>query len=338
MTPSVRRNSAVNAAPKNLLIGFLALTTVSASALAWQQYRKLRSLQVTSTLASTERAEWQKRVWDAEKRAAPPPAAEPSALVAGPDSPLSADAQTEAPRAGGGRGNQMATLLNNPDFVRAMALQQKAALDGRYADLFRRLKLSPDQVNRLKDLLVERQSVGLDVMAVAREQGLDGRNSRDQLRTLMQEGEAAVNGEIQSLLGAEGYAAYQSYEQTQPQRNVVDQLQTRLSYSAAPLSEGQSDQLVRILAATSPASGNRGGGGLGALNVVAAAGRGGAGIAQVAGMAVGATAAVTDASVAQAQAVLAPAQVEALKQIQAEQQAQRQLSEALRNGGRVQTP
>jgi hypothetical protein len=55
-------------------------------------------------------------------------------------------------------------------------------------------------------------------------------------------------------------------------------------------------------------------------------------------MAVGATAAVTDASVAQAQAVLAPAQVEALKQIQAEQQAQRQLSEALRNGGRVQTP
>ena len=63
----------MNASPKNLLIGFLALTTVSASALAWQQYRKLRSLQVTSTLASTERAEWQKRVWDAEKRAAPPP-------------------------------------------------------------------------------------------------------------------------------------------------------------------------------------------------------------------------------------------------------------------------
>lgn len=338
MTPSVRRTTAVNASPKNFLIGFLALTTVSACALAWQQYRKLRSLQATSTLASTERAEWQKRVWEAEKRATPPPAAEPSVGVANPEPAVPADARADGPRTGGGRGNQMAALMNNPDFVRAMALQQKAALDGRYADLFRRLRLSPDQVNRLKDLLVERQSVGMDVMAAAREQGLEGRNSREQLRTLMQEGEAAVNSEIQSLLGAEGYAAYQSYEQTQPQRNVVDQLQTRLSYSSAPLSESQSDQLVRILAATSPASGNRGGGGGGTLNVIAAAGRGGAAVAQVAGMAVGATAAVTDASIAQAQTVLAPAQVEALKQIQAEQQAQRQLSEAMRNAGRVQTP
>ncbi len=328
----------MNASPKNLLIGFLALTTVSASALAWQQYRKLRSLQASSTLASSERAEWQKRVWAAEKRATPPPAAEPAAMAANPDSSLPADPQVEGPRAGGGRGNQMAALLNNPDFVRAMALQQKAALDGRYADLFRRLKLSPDQVNRLKDLLVERQSVAMDVMAAAREQGIEGRDSREQLRTLMQEGETAVNGEIQSLLGTEGFSAYQRYEQTQPQRNVVDQLQTRLSYSAAPLSESQSDQLVRILAATSPASGNRGGGGAAALTLVAATGRGGAGIAQVAGMAVGATAAVTDASIAQAQTMLAPAQVEALKQIQAEQQAQRQLSEAMRNPGRVQTP
>ncbi len=338
MTPRARRTCGVNASPKNLLIGFLALTTVTASALAWQQYRKLRDLQATSTLASSERAEWQKRVWEAEKRATAPAPVEATAASARTDPAGAAESRPEAPRGGGGRGNQMAAMLNNPDFVRAMALQQKAALDGRYADLFRRLKLSPDQINRLKDLLVERQSVGMDVMAAAREQGLDGRNSREQLRTLMQEGEAAVNSEIQSLLGTEGFAAYQTYEQTQPQRNVVDQLETRLSYSSAPLSEAQSDQLVRILAETSPAPANRTVGGGNTLNLVAAAGRGGAGLAQVAGVAVGATAVITDSSIAQAQTVLAPAQVEALKQIQAEQQAQRQMSEAMRNAGRGQTP
>ncbi|HEY0968513.1 MAG TPA: hypothetical protein VGD88_14065 [Opitutaceae bacterium] len=322
----------MNASPKNLLIGFLALTTVAASALAWQQYRQLRALQATATLASSERAEWQKRVWDAEKRATAPTTVAADAATTTRETPTAGETRASGgPRGGGGRGVQMAALLNNPQFVQAMALQQKAALDGRYADLFRRLKLSPDQINRLKDLLVERQSVAMDVMAAAREQGVDGRDSRDQLRALMQESEAAVNSEIQALLGADAYATYQTYEQTQPQRNVVSQLETRLSYSSAPLSDAQSEQLVRILAATSPAT-NQGGGA--ALNLVAAAGRGGANLAQVAGVAVGGTATVTDATIAQAQSVLAPAQVEALKQIQTEQQAQRQMGEAMRNAGR----
>ncbi len=322
----------MNASPKNLLIGFLALTTVAASALAWQQYRQLRALQATATLASSERAEWQKRVWDAEKRAvASPVAPEVSPPAIGDTVTVSEARPNGGPRSGQGRGIQMVALLNNPEFARAMALQQKAALDGRYADLFRRLKLSPAQVDQLKDLLVERQSVATDVMSAAREQGLDGRDSRDQLRKLMQETEAGVNAEIESLLGAEGYAAYQTYEQTQSQRNVVSQLETRLSYSSAPLTDSQSEQLVRILASTSPTS-NQGGGA--ALNFIAAAGRGGAGIAQVAGVATGGTSLVTDAAIAQAQSVLAPAQVDALRQIQVEQQAQRQMGEAMRNAGR----
>lgn len=324
----------MNASPKNLLIGFLALTTVTASALAWQQYRKLRELRSTATLASSERADWQKRVWDAEKRAAAAPVVEADATAAPETESLTAaEARPNGgPRGGQGRGMQMAALLNNPEFTRAMALQQKAALDGRYADLFRRLKLAPDQVERLKDLLVERQSVPMDVMAAAREQGLDGRDSRDQLRQLIQETETVVNAEIEALLGADGYAAYQSYEQTQPQRNVVSQLETRLSYSSAPLTESQADQLVQILAATSPNTGNRAAGTT--MNFVAAGGRGGATLTQVAGLTTGGTAAVTDSTIAQAQTVLAPAQVDALRQIQAEQQAQRQMAETVRNAGR----
>ncbi len=320
----------MNASPKNLLIGFFALTTVAASALAWQQYRKLRELQSTSTLASTERADWQKRVWDAEKRAAAPL---PSDSSSGADPTMTAPpARLDGARGGAGRGNPMTALLNNPDFTRAMALQQKAALDGRYAGLFRRLKLAGPELDRLKDLLVERQSVAMDVMTAAREQGLDGRNGREQLQLLMQETEAGVNTDIQSLLGAEGFSAFQKYEQTQPQRNVVDQLETRLSYGSVPLTSVQADQMVQILAATSPA--NAGRGTAGTLSFVAAAGRGGAGIAQVANLAVGGTAAVTDAAITQAQGVLAPAQVEALRQIQVEQQAQRQMAESLRGNGR----
>lgn len=328
----------MNASPKNLLIGFLALTTIAASALAWQQHRKLRALQSTATLAASERADWQKRVWDAEKRATAAAATSDPITPASDDAPPVAMGGVRAGvslRGGPGPGGRMAALLNNPEFAQAMALQQKAALDGRYADLFRRLKLSPAQIERLKDLLVERQSVAMDVMTVAREQGLDERDSRDQLRKLMQETEAGVNAEIEALLGADGYAAYQSYEQTQPQRNAVSQLETRLSYSSVPLTDAQAEQLVRILAATS-ATPNPGGGA--ALNLIAAAGRAGANITQVAGVAIGGTTIVTDAAIAQAQTVLAPAQVEALKQIQAEQQAQRRMGEALRNTGRGNAP
>ena len=51
-----------------------------------------------------------------------------------------------------------------------------------------------------------------------------------------------MNNNLKAVLGDAGFNQMQNYEQTMPQRNVVNQLQQRLSYTDTPLSQAQADQ------------------------------------------------------------------------------------------------
>ncbi len=321
--------------PLAYAVALLALTTVAASSLAWYQHRKLLELQELAARNAAERDEWQSKLAAVERpplmAAGPIPSTEAPAT---PDLPSPADVvATDAagPRGGPRRGdriNPMVSLMQNPEFARAMVTQQKAALDLRYADLFRQLNLSPEQVDRLKNLLIERQSAAADVMAAAREQGIEGRDAREQLRELVRTTQAETDEAIRAYLGESGYDAYKTYEQTQPQRMLVGQLETKLSYSSTPLQTAQMDQLVRILAETAPDSG-RGGSGNNAVFAVRGMDAGGP-------MPFGGSGSVqiTDEALARAQGILSSSQLAALQQMQAEQQAQRTMAEAVRNATR----
>jgi hypothetical protein len=200
---------------------------------------------------------------------------------------------------------------------RLLATQQRGALDARYAALFKSLNLSPAQLEQFKNLLVEKRTAVADVMAAARSQGLTGRDNRDELRALVQNAQNEVDNSIRATIGDAAYQQYQSFEQTQSQRTVVSQLQQRLSYTDAPLTDAQTEQLVQVLATTTDQKNPNAGG------VRTPAGRiglGGSGGAQI-----------TDAAVAQSATVLSTAQQQALQQLQAEQQAQAQLAKLLRD-------
>jgi hypothetical protein len=326
----------VKPSPSTLLIALLAVSTVGASALAWYQHRKLLELQAVVLRHSEERDEWQKKFASLEREplafASEAPSESPAAESGDEASPASTDdAERRVFARGPGRGergNPLATLMQDPEFARALMTQQKAALDLRYADLFRRLNLSPAQVDRLKELLIERQSAAADVMAAARAEGVDGRDAREQLRELVRSTQAETDEAIRGFLGEAGYDAYQTFERTQPQRTLVGQLETKLSYTGAPLQDTQKDQLVRILAETA-SQGGRGG----PQNNVFIAGRGfnGPGTTAVPG---GGGVTITDEAIARAQGILSQSQLSALRQMQAEQQAQRTMAEAVRNATR----
>ncbi|HTX66045.1 MAG TPA: hypothetical protein VMD31_09755, partial [Opitutaceae bacterium] len=114
--------------------------------------------------------------------------------------------------------------------------------------------------------------------------------------------------------------------------------QQSLSYTDTPLTPAQADQLVQILAQTSPTRGPAGG--ATAVSYVAKTGSGG----QVAAVALGPPPAdggplmaaggslVTDAAVTQAQSVLSTPQLQALQQIQQQQQAAAQLRQQIFQG------
>lgn len=188
-----------------------------------------------------------------------------------------------------------------PELRSLNAFERRVSLDSRFAGLFAKLNLSPADLEKFKDLLAQRQSTGMDVMNTAREQGLNSRESRAELRQLVSTLEAEADAAIQGLLGENGYQQYQEYERTLPQRNLANQLQQRLNYSSSPLTPAQTDQLVAALAASAAPSSTSGRGFRGPQVIV------------------------TDEVINQSQSFLYGSQLQALRDLQREQQTRARL-------------
>jgi hypothetical protein len=362
--------------PKNFAILFLALAVLSVATVAWNQHQELIALRA-SAIDQDDRAALRKKIWDAEARAkeleAQLAALRNRGTGEGGDEVETAasdgsaqDGQNRRGRRGPGGGgggpggivNNVMNMMEQPEMQRLMAIQQKGQLDSRYAALFKNLKLSPEQLDKFKTLLVEKQTALQDVLAAARSQGISLRDDPEGFRKMVADTQAEVDNSIRATLGDEGFAKYQNYQETIPQRSVVNQLQQSLSYTGSPLSDTQAEQLIQILAQTTPknSGGNRsnlvatetasvgftaaipgsgrGGGGGGGDRMVFSLGGG------LAGAIGGASTPITDEAITLAQGVLSPSQVEGLQQLQQQQQAQQQLQQAIRqntgggNGGR----
>ncbi len=312
-----------------LAVLVFALVAATSVFYAFQQQKALKLARNAAESLEKERNDLRKKLWDADKRRG-----ELEAQLrnrrGGPGGPdgesgpgdgsienAAVDATIRFAReAEGGPFGRFMAMMDNPEIQRLMAQQQLGALDSRYAALFKNLNLSPAQLEQFKNLLVEKRTAVADVMAAARSQGLTGRENRDELRALVQNAQNEVDNNIRATIGDAAFAQYQNFEQTQPQRTVVSQLQQRLSYTDAPLTDAQSEQLVQVLSATTEQKNPSAGG------IRTPAGRigfGGNGGAQI-----------TDTAVQQSATVLSASQQQALQQLQAEQQAQAQLAKLMR--------
>ena len=233
----------------------------------------------------------------------------------------------------------MAFSPDDPEMVRLMDIQQKGQLEGRYGALFKALDLPPAQRDQLKKLLLDQQNLVRDLLAAGKAQGLSDEDIRANLPAMIQKSRADIDSGLHDLLGDASYQQYQQYQNTLPQRSLVDQLASRLNSTATPLTGQQMEQMVQILAANSPtpAPGESNvavfGGNMVFRSTVTNNGGSSAIAAPVIALPGGGIssngAAISDAAVGQAQGVLAPAQLEALQQLQAEQQAAQSLGQRM---------
>ncbi len=310
--------------PKDYLLLALVVTTLGCAVLAWLQYDELVTLRAAA-MTGNERAEWQKRLWDADKRRAA--IEEQLAKLEHDGSPDRSSATPAAEQSGprsnrrGDRAGEFMAMMDKPEMQKLVALQQRGALDARYASLFKSMNLTPEQLSQFKNLLVEKQTSMMDVLAAARAQGINPRTDPTAFGQMVTDAQGEINSSIKAALGDSAYAQYQNFEQTLPQRNTVSQLDQRLSYTPTPLTPTQSDQMVALLAANSP-SAPAGGNGAGNLRAAMMPGGGPAGM--------GGGAKITDTVVSQASGVLTGPQLDALVQLQQEQAAQAQLAKAMR--------
>jgi len=325
--------------PRYLLLACVGVVLLGVGIFGAAQMAEANKLRASVAGLVKERDALRKQVWDL-KKSNQGPAGRPdrdSVSPAGETRITGENSRPENPTAltrvrpeGGG----FARAMNSPEVQQLMSLQQKAGLDGRYASLFKKLNLNPAELELFKNLLVERQSAIMDVMAAARSQGLNGRDNGDTIRKLVADTQTEIDGSIRTTLGDAAYTQYKNYESTLPQRAVVSQLSQRLSYSSAPLNDTQAEQLVQILAANSPAanSDNRANT---AAPLMQAFTAGNPRLGQAAAFFGGNSTPITDTVITQAQGVLAPQQVSALQGLQQEQQAAAQLMQQMRsfNGG-----
>jgi RNA polymerase sigma factor (sigma-70 family) len=310
-----------------------AITTGSAGTLAWLQFMSATNLKVGATAAVVALtvggfigAEWQRRA----EPSAPATSElrqtrEPSLLpVRNPAGQMKRRADAGLPAAGRRDISDAASDLSEQEVAvataaqKAMATSVRAGLDERYGRLFRHFKLAPAELEKFRALLTERQLSSFDAVTAAQSQGVNLSANPGELKNVMERVRADVDESIRAFLGDQRYQQYQEFNRNAPSHALLDVIERQLSYTDTPLHASQSDSLLRVLiegAAATPTPPSSVPGPLGGF-VEAFSG--------------GGRAPLSDESIARAQTILTPAQIEIVRQIQSEQRSQ---ADALRSLG-----
>lgn len=307
---------------KNVAIVALSASVAALSVALWKQHGRLETLRVSETQwRLTEKPKLETQLAKAEEtlarreqsrsRSSSPAeaASTPTRALAGPT------AENRQPLRG-------PSPFENPEVQRLMAAQQRGALDGRYSALFKTLQLSPTELERFKQLLLDKQTVVSDVMLAARASGVSARENRSELDALIKGSRDEVDATIKELLGDARYTQYSDYEATGAQRSVARSLEQRLSYSDTPLLPAQAEQLIRILAETGTPTDAKAMLASPAISLAT-------GTAIIGGTPAGSL--ISDQGLLRAQAILTPNQLQALRDLQSEQQAQAAAMEIIRS-------
>ncbi|MEO5957801.1 MAG: sigma-70 family RNA polymerase sigma factor [Opitutaceae bacterium] len=236
-------------------------------------------------------------------------------------------------------GATMDYVLEHPEthtpFLRQQALRVKARYD-RFTAASGLPADQQEQVLKTVGKLVEDE---FDFMTALHAQGFgvgrmpqdpDGQAKFEQMRGEQRERAQATLASLRALLGDDRFRQFQQFASTIPERNVAEQMAARLYHTDTPFTAQQADQLTQILvqnrltpqSTPSPTSTINGT----LITPQAMSGRVGQAMQQGGMNLLDWPAPVSDAALARAQAVLTPAQLAALQQVQAQQVTQFQLA------------
>lgn len=137
--------------------------------------------------------------------------------------------------------------MNDSDTMRLMAIRQKGRIERNYAALFKRLNLTPGQIDQMTNLLLEKKESSMDAAVGAVQQDINPLENPGEFGAMVQTLRDDIESQIKALLGDAGYEQYQQYNQTQAQQNVVNNLQQLLASTDTPLNPVQTQLLQEAL-------------------------------------------------------------------------------------------
>jgi len=143
-------------------------------------------------------------------------------------------------------------LADGPEYQNRQGAIAKQGLDDRYGPLFRKLSLTPEKLDQLKELMVEKMQSGRDALTLALRQGFDPKKNPEAFSKAITQAIQSIDQQIQELLTDAECRDYQQYQETLPDRMAVSRLQQSLTFSSNPLSDEQSEQLLKIFETSYP--------------------------------------------------------------------------------------
>ena len=166
-------------------------------------------------------------------------ASEQAARVKAPVAGSAAGAAQPGEAGKGGMADLLGQMMSDPEMKRVVRQQQQLGVNMLYGGLFKELGLAPEDAQKLKDLLLDKQ------MATMERTSSIMKASGDERKQLMQEiaNETRQNDEaIKTLLGDDHYAQYKDYTEMLSERMMLNQFT-----SQQPLDDAQTKQLLQIM-------------------------------------------------------------------------------------------
>jgi hypothetical protein len=147
---------------------------------------------------------------------------------------------------GKGMGDMLGKMMKDPAMREMMREQQKAMINMMYAGLFKDLNLSPEEKDKLKELLTESQMRNMEVA-----QGMFGGEQDEATaaatKKSVEDAKKQTEADVKALLGDERFAQYQDYQKNMGERMQLDQFKNQLAADNVPLRDEQSAQLMQIM-------------------------------------------------------------------------------------------
>jgi RNA polymerase sigma factor (sigma-70 family) len=134
--------------------------------------------------------------------------------------------------------SMLASVASDPEMWKSLRNQQKLALSAIYKDLGRKLKLSPEQTEKLNDMLADNVMENIEHITAALRAGKTAAESEP----LFAQQEAAFQQKLGELLGAENVGAYQDYT-----RNLLSHISAQQFKSLMDGSPIEKDSRARQL-------------------------------------------------------------------------------------------
>jgi RNA polymerase sigma factor (sigma-70 family) len=305
-----------------IVTGIAAVVALAAIGTAIYQSKISRESEAAAIAARTERDQLRTRLNTLEKRGAQADSATFAAQNVAPQ-----PVNTPSPRSGSPQVLRAEYVYTHPETHAAFIEQQVLLSKARYDRFFRAAGLSAEKQEQLLNAIKEQQTGSLDLLAMLHDKGysLENLPAQEQGTVIKIVTDMTRRREAteRAILGDEGYKAYYDFRGTVTARNVADQVASQLYDTKEPLTGSQAEALVEILRQTphDPAAASDPGNRVNGITVTKQARQarlqeetrpGGLSVIER-------LEPITDAAITRAQAVLTPAQLEVLKQVQARQ-------------------